>query len=174
MKPSTPLDFDEQPAETPDSPAGNRHRDIFSRVPGPRTFKPERSEILARVAAFLPGLAAANAALDAKKDNMETLTGSEGQVIELRLGLGVLEEQTQEDKEREEREASVAVLPSELAKKQQEAARPDPYTAILAQLLEFNSDSDDVEDATASSGSSAEDSADTGEDADRPPFLEFE
>lgn len=122
-----------------------------------------RSELLDRVASFLPKLASSNRQLAAQTPeaaNIEHLTGREDRVIELRLGLGVLESQ-----EPVAGEPTVAVLPSELEARAAAVTRPDPLETVIHQLLSFDGD--------AVSGCSDGESSDTDVSVDTS-LLDFE
>lgn len=67
---------------------------LLKRVP-PKIIPIPSSDLLSRVAAFLPQLAASNEKILQKRPeevNIEVLDGNEGEIIEMRLGLGLLEE----------------------------------------------------------------------------------
>ena len=67
---------------------------LLKRVP-PKITPIPSSDLLSRVAAFLPQLAASNKNILQKRPeevNIEVLEGNESEIIEMRLGLGLLEE----------------------------------------------------------------------------------
>lgn len=111
----------------------------------PRIEKVGRLEILDRVASFLPQLASDNQRLahrPPQEINIESLSGHEEKVIEMRLGLGVLEEQKSGVKE----EKKIAVMPSELAQRDLESQKGDKFDAFIQQLLLFNDSEDEPVD----------------------------
>lgn len=125
----------------------------------PRIERVGRLEILNRVASFLPQLASDNQRLahrPPQEINIEMLKGDEEKVIEMRLGLGVLEEQ----KSTAENTQKIAVLPSELAQKDLESQKGDKFDTFIQQLLLFNDSEDEPVDIyTASESDSTTDSS---------------
>ena len=76
---------------------------ILNRVP-PKIEAMKSSEVLSRVAAFLPQLAASNQKILQKRPedvNIEILNGQEREIIEMKLGLGVFEEKRQSENDSE-------------------------------------------------------------------------
>ena len=127
----------------------------LNRVP-PKIEPIKSSELLSRAAAFLPQLAASNRAILQKRPedvNIEMLSGREEQVIEMKLGLGVLEERQEGSDESSDTETDetgkILVLPSELraaAKEATERNRSDPFEKIINSLLLFATDDEENED----------------------------
>lgn len=128
---------------------------ILSRVP-PKIEPIKSSELLHRVASFLPQLAASNRAILQKRPedvDIENLTGAEGEVIEMKLGLGVFEEKKQRDmKESDDSDSSdtedgkILILPSELKAAAERAnCEMDPFERVINSLLLFASDSEGEE-----------------------------
>jgi hypothetical protein len=124
---------------------------LLSRVP-PKIEAVPTSDLLSRVAAFLPQLAASNRQILQKNPedvNIEVLNGVEGdEVIEMRLGLGVLEEQEKQSDNSDDCEDSkskILVLPSELSK-EEEVVVNDPFEKVIKSLLLFESDDDDEDE----------------------------
>ena len=130
---------------------------ILNRVP-PKIEPIKSSEVLSRVAAFLPQLAASNRDILQRRPedvNIEILNGTEGQVIEMKLGLGVFEENRSEssddstDSSEEETSCTsqlgkkkIMVLPSELkAASIAENDKIDPFERVINSLLLFDSSS---------------------------------
>lgn len=151
---------------------------LLSRVP-PKIEAVPTSDLLSRVAAFLPQLAASNRQILQKNPedvNIEVLNGVEGdEVIEMRLGLGVLEEQeTQSDDsdDSEDSKSKILVLPSELSKEEEVVVVNDPFEKVIKSLLLFESDDDDDDE------DEDEDEANTEHDEDenmkQQNILEFD
>lgn len=141
---------------------GNAEK-ILNRVP-PKIESIKSSEVLSRAAAFLPQLAASNRAILQKRPedvNIEVLNGQEGEVIEMKLGLGVFEEKTRGDSEgsvTDETDSSdtesesfndkkILILPSEIraAAAAQSKGEPDPFEKIINSLLFFATDDESEE-----------------------------
>lgn len=125
---------------------------LLSRVP-PKIEAVPTSDLLSRVAAFLPQLAASNRQILQKNPedvNIEVLNGVEGdEVIEMRLGLGVLEEQEKQSDSSDDSEDSkskILVLPSELSKEEEVVVVNDPFEKVIKSLLLFESENEDEDD----------------------------
>lgn len=151
---------------------------LLSRVP-PKIEAVPTSDLLSRVAAFLPQLAASNRQILQKNPedvNIEVLNGVEGdEVIEMRLGLGVLEEQEKQSDNSDDSEDSkskILVLPSELSKGE-EVVVNDPFEKVIKSLLLFESESENEDEL-----SDDEDEANTEHDEDenmkQQNILEFD
>lgn len=137
---------------------------ILNRVP-PKIEAIKSSEVLSRVAAFLPQLAASNRAILQKRPedvNIEVLNEEADQVIEMKLGLGVFEEKRSESEDSSEdsdddqvggqkKTKKIFVLPSELraaasAAASSENGKMDPFERVINSLLLFDSSTDDDEE----------------------------
>lgn len=157
-------------SNTPANP--NPSERILNRAP-PKIGAVGSSEVLSRVAAFLPQLAASNRAILEKKPeevNIEVLSGREQEVIEMKLGLGVFEEQKQKQKQKQkqsEKEFSgtdssdsdssdsdtesdgtdkrkkIMILPSEIRAAAAKADTNDPFEKVINSLLFFDGSTDD-------------------------------
>jgi hypothetical protein len=143
---------------------------ILTRVP-PK-IEPIRSEVLSRVAAFLPQLAASNRAILQRKPediNIEMLKGDESEVIEMKLGLGVFEEKISKESQSDTSSDSdemineqtvtkrkILVLPSEIrAAAQSDSNTIDPFERVINSLLFFDGSTDEEADSDPESVSSA-------------------
>ena len=126
----------------------------------PRIGKVEKSKVLERAAAFLPQLATANrklSTLSPEAVNIESLTGGEERVIEMKLGLGVFEEQNPKPSQPSHNN-NIAILPSELTQCRERQSDSDRLDAFIQQLLAFNGSDEDepVEIYTNSDDSSSD------------------
>lgn len=154
---------------------------ILNRVP-PKIEALKSSEVLSRVAAFLPQLAASNRAILQKRPedvNIEVLNEAADQVIEMKLGLGVFEEKRSEGEDSSEDsdndqvggQKKIFVLPSELRAAASAAAssgnngKMDPFERVINSLLLFDSSTDDDEEMSEATESS---------EASETNVLEFE
>ena len=122
--------------------AGNRAKtsNLLPPLP-PKIGRVEKSKVLERAAAFLPQLATANqklSSLPADAVNIETLTGNEQRVIEMKLGLGVFEEKASAAEEAS-KAAKVSLSTSSATK----TSDSDRFDAFVQQLLTFNGSEDD-------------------------------
>ncbi len=138
---------------------------ILSRVP-PKIEPMKSSEVLSRAAAFLPQLAASNRAILQKRPedvNIEMLSGTESEIIEMKLGLGVFEEKTKRENESEtddsdsESDKKILILPSEIrAAAEEQKQKMDPFEKVINSLL-FFATTDDEEEEEEEEGESEED-----------------